>query len=275
MMRTAWSMSLTVWLGSLSALAQDVAFQPLQPGVEYGVLTLTTRPEAGDGKLHVVRVDPSLAELDLGLASQTGTLRTAAQWAHAKDFSVVINAGMYETDYRSNVGRLVHGEHVNQRPWKKTYQSVLVMNPLEPGLPKATMLDRDAPDFEERVKRYRTVVQNLRLVKGPGENVWKPNKRRWSEAFVALDAEGRLLFAFTRTPFEMAALMDLVLSSPLQVVQAMHVEGGPEASLSIRSKTVNVDLAGSYETGFFPRDDNRQQWELPNVLGVRAVKPAE
>ncbi|MCU0697123.1 MAG: phosphodiester glycosidase family protein [Myxococcaceae bacterium] len=273
MRTTRWASSLVVWAWSLSALAQAVAFQPLQPGVEYGTLTLTKRPEAGDGKLHVVRVDPALAELDLGLASQTGQLRTAAQWAHAKDFSVVINAGMYETDYRSNVGRLVHGEHVNQRPWKKSYQSVLVFGPLTPGLPRAQLLDRDAPDFEAQVKGYRTVVQNLRLVKGTGENVWKPNKRRWSEAFVAVDDAGRLLFAFTRTPFEMAALMDLVLASDLHVLRAMHVEGGPEASLTIRAEGVNVDLAGSYETGFFPRDDNRQQWELPNVLGVRAVKP--
>jgi hypothetical protein len=273
MTRLGWAVSLGVCLWSLVTAAQGVAFQPLQPGVEYGTLRLTKRPEAGDGMLHLVRIDPAVAELDLGLASQTGQLRTAAQWAHAKDFSVVINAGMYETDYRSNVGRLVHGAHVNQGPWKKSYQSVLVFGPLTPGLPRAQLLDRDAPGFEEQVKGYRTVVQNLRLVKGQGENVWKPNKRRWSEAFVGVDAEGRVLFGFTRTPFEMATLMELVLASDLRLVRAMHVEGGPEASLSIRSATVNLDLAGSYETGFFPRDDNRQQWELPNVLGVRAVKP--
>jgi hypothetical protein len=36
---------------------------------------------------------------------------------------------------------------------------------------------------------------------------------------------------------------------------------------------VSFTLTGSgYETGFFPRDDNDRQWELPNVIGVRAVK---
>jgi hypothetical protein len=270
MTRHGWAGGLVAWLWSLACLAQGVAFRPLQPGVEYGTLTLTAHPEAGDGLLHVVRVDPARAELALGLASREGRLGTAARWAEASGFSVVINAGMYETDLRSNVGRLVDGGHVNQRRWKKAYQSVLVLGPAAPGLPAARLLDRDAPDFEAQAQGYRAVVQNLRLVKAPGTSVWKPNGRRWSEAFVASDAAGRLLLCFTRTPFEMAALMDLVLASELGVVRAMHVEGGPEASLSLRAGALSVDFAGSYESGFFPRDDNRQQWALPNVLGVRA-----
>jgi hypothetical protein len=272
MTRVAWSAGLIVCAFGLVARAEGMAFQTIQPGVEYGVVTLVERPETGDGRLHVVRIDPSVASLDLGLATETGALRTAAQWSDQKDFSVVINAGMFETNFRSNVGRLVHGTHVNQRSWKKSYQSVLAMDPSRENVAKVTMLDRDAPDFDEAVKPYQTVIQNLRLIKAPGKNLWKSNKRKWSEAFIALDATGRLLFCFTRTPFEMAELMDRVLASGLGIVRAMHVEGGPEASLTIRGKALKLDLAGSYETGFLPRDDNDRQWELPNVIGVRAAK---
>lgn len=269
MVPRAWCSALVACLVTLDARGASPSFKALEPGVEYGAVSLVDKPEAGDGKLHVVRVDPNVARLDLGLASESGTMRTAAQWATHR-FSVVMNAGMFETDYRSNVGHLVHGAHVNQKRWKKTYQSVLAMDPSSPGVPKVTMLDRDAPDFDEAVKPYQTVVQNLRLIKAPGVNVWKPNGRKWSEAFVALDAQGRLLFCFTRTPFEMADLMDRVLALELGVVRAMHVEGGPEASLTVHTKDVSFDFAGSYETGFFPRDDNDRQWELPNVIGVRS-----
>lgn len=264
-----------MWVVGLAAAAEPapaVAFRPLQPGVEYGALVLTEKPQGGDGRLHVVRIDPKQATLELGLASESGAMRTAAQWSAQKHLVAVINAGMFETDYRSNVGRLVHQGHVNQRAWKKSYQSVLALHPDVEGVPSATMLDRDAPGFAEAVKPYRTVVQNLRLIKAPGENVWKPNGRKWSEAFVAQDGEGRLLFCFTRTPFEMAELMTRVLASGLGVVRAMHVEGGPEASLSVRGKDLSLDLSGSYETGFFPRDTNDRQWELPNVIGVRAAE---
>ncbi|MFL6246152.1 MAG: hypothetical protein ACJ74H_09015 [Thermoanaerobaculia bacterium] len=57
-----------------------------------------------------------------------------------------------------------------------------------------------------------------------------------------------------------------LLALPLDIRQAMHLEGGPEASLSIH--VPGIDLCGSYETGFLEDESNREQWPLPNVLGV-------
>jgi hypothetical protein len=117
------------------------------------------------------------------------------------------------------------------------------------------------------------MVQNLRLIKAPGVNVWKKNGRAWSEAAIAQDKKGRLLFLFTREPYEMAVYNDLLLAMKLDIVRACHVEGGPEASLTVRSKDVKVDFAGSYETGFTENDENKKQWELPNVIGVVTRRP--
>ena len=61
-----------------------------------------------------------------------------------------------------------------------------------------------------------------------------------------------------------------LLALGLGITRAMHVEGGPEASLTIRSAKVNLDLCGSYETGFNENDNNKQQWPIPNVIGVVA-----
>ena len=49
---------------------------------------------------------------------------------------------------------------------------------------------------------------------------------------------------------------------PLGIVRAMHVEGGPEASLSIHAGGIDLDLAGSYETGFHENDSNETQWPI-------------
>ncbi|MEW6432977.1 MAG: phosphodiester glycosidase family protein [Myxococcota bacterium] len=245
-------------------------WRSLAPGVEYRTFELEKRPEAGDGRLHVVRVDPALADLDFALASEHGgATRTAGQWADEQGFVAAINAGMYQTDYRKNVGYLRHGEHVNNGRWKSSYQSVLAFGSLDGGAP-AVMVDRDAPDAGERIAGYGSAVQNLRLLKAPGVNVWSPNGRTWSEALVAQDAQGRVLFLFTRTPFEMVELNQRLLALPLGLVRAMHVEGGPEASLSIRADGLKLDLSGSYETGFFTSDGNDHQWRIPNALGVRA-----
>lgn len=250
------------------------AWRSLAPGVEYGTFTLESAPDEGDGLAHVVRIDTTKATLDFALASETkdGEPRRCGEWTDQHGFVAAINAGMYGTDLRTNVGYLRHGAHENNGRWKGTYQSVLVFGPRAKGLPPAALVDRDTLDakaFEEQVKQYENVVQNLRLVKGAGENVWKPNAREWSEAMVGVDGQGRVLFLFSRTPFEMVELNTRVLKLPLGLVRAMHVEGGPEASLSVRAPGLSLDLAGGYVSSIFERGDDARQWRIPNVLGVR------
>jgi uncharacterized protein YigE (DUF2233 family) len=255
-------------MASLAALAA-ITWTTLGPGVEHASVRLEEQPSHGDGVLNVVRVDPKVAKIELGLASQDGPNRTASAWVERKKWLAAINAGMYQNDYKANVGYLRHGDHVNNPRWN-VYASVLAIGPTDKTLPGAVILDRDAPDFAQQSAKYRTLVQNLRLIKSPGVSVWQPNARRWSEAAVAMDKQGRILFLFSRTPYEMVDWNRRLLALPLEIVRAMHVEGGPEASLSVRGKGLKLDLAGSYETAFVENDGNGSQWALPNVIGVRA-----
>ena len=78
------------------------------------------------------------------------------------------------------------------------------------------------------------------------------------------------MVVFTRTPFTMHDFNENLLALGLGVVAAQHLEGGPEASLSIHGGGINVDFAGSYETNFMSDDSNKRQWVLPNVFGVRS-----
>jgi hypothetical protein len=204
-------------------------------------------------------------ELKVGLASeQKVAKRTAAEWADGLGLMVTINAGMFSLeDQTANVGYLRNGEHLNQPKWNK-YQSALGFGPRG-----AAMIDLDSPGAKKRLEAYSTVIQDLRLIKSTGErNVWKPSPRKWSEAAVAADTKGRILFFFSRAPLTMKEFDDKLLALPLDLTHAMHVEGGPEASLSIRAGDFRLDLCGSYETGFNENDDNHQQWPIPNVIGV-------
>ncbi len=242
----------------------------MAPGVEYATLVLEPKPPSGDGALHVVRIDANVAALDVGLASENGgTLRTAREWCDDKGFIVAINAGMYDTDYSSNMGHLRHGDTVQRKTWHPEYKSAFVAQPREKGLPPAQLLDLDAPPGRTPTEKYGVVVQNLRLVKGNGESVWKPNGQPWSEAAVGVDEKGRVLFLFSRTPLEMATWNERVLALPLGLRRAMHVEGGPEASLSIQTKAFSLHLGGGPRSSLFAGDP-KKQWRIPNVLGVRA-----
>lgn len=238
-------------------------WKPLQPGVELAVFPRS---------LYVVRIDPARAKLRAGLASEGGRPRTAGEWCRTNHYAVAINAGMYQQDHRANVGYLRDGKHLNNARWND-YRSVLALNPDSPKLPAMQWIDLgDDMKRPATLDRYGIVVQNLRLIASPGRNVWAKNDRQWSEAAIATDRNGRLLFLFSRTPYSMRDFNRMLLDLPLDITAAMHVEGGPEASLSIHVPGMDVDLSGSYETGFSD-NSNREQWPLPNVLGVVREDP--
>lgn len=279
--RTRWTFILPLISLFLADLADAASWRVLAPGVDYatfatkgaGQFPLVVR----DSRLHVVRVDSRRAPLRALMTSALGgKSRTAGKWADEQKLVAAINLGMFKGDHRTHVGYLRAGSHLNSRRWVRTYRSVLLFGPRKAGLPALQVLDWQPG--QSTGADYRVVSQNLRLIASDdgkkGRGVWSRQDKRWSEAALGMDDTGRLLFFFTRAPFSMWELNRFLLRLPLGVVRAMHLEGGPEASLSLRGKGLHLDLAGSYETGFRPDDSNREQWALPNVLGVARQRAA-
>lgn len=244
----------------------------LQPGVEYGVfIDYAKQPYPGDPHLHVVRIDPTIAALKAATASsRDGRARTAQAWCGEAKLAAAINMGMYRTDHLTNVGYARLPEAVNNPKWND-YRSALAFGPKDGTQPKTLWLDLDSAGAQGKLAGYGSAIQNLRLIRAPGKGVWGKQDKRWSEAAVASDKQGRILFIFSRYPYSMKELNDKLLSLPLGITAAMHVEGGPEASLSIHAGGVDLDLNGSYETGFVENDEESRQWPIPNVLGVAAA----
>jgi hypothetical protein len=58
----------------------------------------------------------------------------------------------------------------------------------------------------------------------------------------------------------------LIAAPALDLAGAIYVEGGPEASLYVKTAEEEVREVGSFETGFFD-DSNRSFWPIPNILG--------
>ena len=225
-----------------------VSWQPVTPGVEYAKV----------GSFHLVRIDTKAATFTAySVGDGGGPSQTAAQWSASKHASVVFNAGMFEPDQVTHTGYFSVGTKVNSRTWWPTYKSVLVQHG------KVTEL-RDA----EGPVQGSMVVQNLRLIRRPGVNVWSPTKRAWSESALAVLSDDKLLAIFSRVPLTMPDFNQQVLALGLGVVAAMHLEGGPEASLSVHGGGIDLDLCGSYETRFREDDSNTSQWALPNVFAV-------
>lgn len=244
--------------------------------MDLGVFAAARPSAVGDSRITVLRIDPARWDLDLVGQSRTGAAagRTAKQWSTEHRLTAAINAGMFAADFKTHVGYMRAGGHVNNGK-VNGYQSVAAFDPRRKGLPGFRIFDLDATGITMPaiLKDYASAVQNLRLIQRPRLNKWSRQEKRWSEAALGEDDRGRILFIFCRSPLSMHDLNRELLALPLGLVSAQHLEGGPEAQLYLRAGGVELELYGSFETGFSASDGNNVAWPIPNVLGVRP-KPA-
>jgi hypothetical protein len=246
--------------------AQATAWRALEPGLDYGLFD--GPPGVGDRKIAVVRIDPARFELRLLNASAPGAdgILTVRAWAHRAGASAAINASMYQEDYRTSVSLMRTRHHVNQRRVSKD-KAVLAFDPLVSGVPPARIVDRECEDLSEAEKRYGTLVQSIRMVSCDRRNVWAPSERRYSTAAVGTDGRGRVLFIHARTAWPVHDLVKALLALPIDLVQAMYVEGGPEAQLFARGGGIEVERIGVF-LGAPQAASYVQGWPVPNVIAA-------
>ena len=203
------------------------------------------------------------------MASQSnGPSLTAKEWCEETGMLAATNAGMFQQDHRTHVGYLKHRDHINCPKSTDKYLSVAAFDPIDTTLSPFHIFDLDVTPLEYITRDYRTVIQNLRLVKRPGKNTWSQQDKMWSEAALGEDKQGNILFIFSRSPYSMYDLNHILLRLPINLVAAQHLEGGPEASLILSHNGHLIERMGSYETAFMLSDSNDTLWPLPNVIGI-------
>jgi len=275
-------MPVLLMLFSLAAnvfTAQPAQWKVLAPGLELNWLTVKKQSPAGDSKIALVRIDPTAWQMEIVGRSRSGETAglSARQWAEKYGLAVVINAGMFGTDHLTHVGYMEWGGHVHSRQ-VNSYLSVAAFAPCNPEHdPPFQIFDLDAPGTTIQTirEKYAALVQNLRLVKKPGKNCWSRQEKKWSEAALGEDKNGKILLIFSRSPFAMAHLNEELLAAGIGLVALQHLEGGPEAQLYLKAGGTELELFGSYETAFNENNGNPIAWPIPNILGVRARRSDE
>lgn len=262
-----------VVLSSADAPASPAAaaWRTLAPGLDLGEFTLPLEPERGDPTAVILRIDPQRWRLAVHCATDEAGAgpRSARRWCEQEGLLAAINAGMFQQDWRTHVGYARCGDTVNQ-PRSNHYESVAAMDPIDPADPPFRIFDLDAAaaTLEDVAARYRHVVQNLRLIKRPGENRWQPQEKRWSEAALGEDAAGRALFIFCDGAYAMHRLNQALLALPLDLVCAQHLDGGAAAQLVVRDGDQLREWIGTYESNASDRSPLKVAVPLPLVIGV-------
>jgi len=244
------------------------AWTRLEPGLDYAEFDAPCPSDVGDSRIRVLRIDPGRFDLVLLNASNhEGRNRTAREWSGEFDLVAAINASMFQADHATSVSLMRTRDHVNNGHVSKD-KTVLAFDP-DPGVePRVRMIDRACDDLDQVSQGYGALVQSIRMVSCEGHNVWSPQPRRWSTAAVGVDRDGRVLFVHVRSPYVTHDLIEMLLALPLDLDRCMYVEGGPEAQLYVRDDAAEMELVGSFETGFMTNNDNAAAWPVPNVIGV-------
>jgi hypothetical protein len=150
------------------------------------------------------------------------------------------------------------------------YQSVAAFDPRRNGLPRFRIFDLDSPgiSMETILRDYASAVQNLRLIKRPGQNRWFQRKK-WSEAALGEDETGRIMFIFCRSPYTMHDLNNELIRQDSGLVSAQHLEGGQQAQLFIKTGETEFEIFGSQGSSSREYDELSMTWPIRNILGVR------
>lgn len=250
----------------------SLAWTALTEGLEYVKTEGHLKTNIGDSKIHILRIDPQHFDLVLHSAKQSGKpLQTAPEWAASQNLIAVVNAGMYLADYKTNLGYMQIGDFVNQSRVNAD-KAILAIGSGVDSLPSVQIIDRECQNWEALRPHYHSFTQSIRMVDCHQRNKWSQQARYWSMVVIAMDQEGRVLFIHTRSPWSVHDFIDMLQALPIDLYNAMYLEGGPEASFYLNYNGFEVAQVGSYETGFYESDDNRAFWQIPNIIGVKKLK---
>ena len=258
----------------LSTVAEADPWRQLDRGLELG--TFTVEQAGGGNTITILRVDPRFWELRILSQEEFGHSGglSAREWAKRHKLTAAINAGMYLSDHNTHAGYMKVDDRIESRHINR-YRSLAAFSPYNGKEEPFRIFDLNDVDSDLRTleKRYRYLLQNLRLIQRPSINRWDRQTKGWNEAALGEDRNGRALFIYSHTPLPMRRLNEALLALPIELVAAQHLEGGSEAQLYVQHNGFERELAGGLTPSFTNQQMNLGAWPIPNVIGIVPRKP--
>jgi hypothetical protein len=251
----------------------DAAWQKLSDGLELGFFQSPQPAETGDSMIRVLRIEPARYELRLlnASASENGRPLSAKDWCRQNGLVAAINASMYQDDLKASVSLMRTKSHINNPRLSKD-MAILAFDRQSPDVPLVKIIDRQCEDFETWGKKYKTLIQSIRMISCQGKNVWAQQTQKWSTAAIAVDYLGRVLFIHVGSLYSTHDLINILRKLPLNIDRAMYVEGGPQAQLFINIGTHEHEFVGSYKIEIEENMNALFSRPIPNVVGISLRK---
>ena len=247
----------------------DGAWQELAAGLELGIFSSPQDSEIGDSKIRVLRIDPQRYDFKLlnASASENGRPLSARDWCRKNGLLAGINASMYQADHKSSVSFMRTQAHVNNPRLSKD-MTILAFDRKKSDVPLVKIIDRQCDDFKIWQKKYRTMIQSIRMISCTGKNVWSQQPQKWSTAAIGIDDRARVLFIHVGSPYSTHDLIEILKKLPLNITRAMYTEGGPQAQLYINTGDHEYEFVGNYEIELNGNVKKLISRPIPNIVGI-------
>lgn len=166
-------------------------------------------------------------------------------------------------------------KHRNNSYINPAFGAFLCFNPVDASLPAIQIVDRRLQkDWNRVIKRYKTVVQNYRMISDGKKMGWPQREEIYGSAAIGMDKDNHVLFILSRSPFSTHDLIHILLSLPIHIRSAMYVEGGPEATLYMRVHDKEMTFVGTCEADTSESEALKSAQRIPNVIGLVKRKGA-
>ncbi|PIP72349.1 MAG: hypothetical protein COW89_06940 [Nitrospinae bacterium CG22_combo_CG10-13_8_21_14_all_47_10] len=270
------ALTLAIVLGTRPADSSSSAWRNLEKGLDMGIFQAPRKSILGDSLIRILRANTNYFGLRLLNASSgdQGKGYSVKDWADKNGLVAAINASMYQKDMKTSVSYMKTRQHTNSA-WVSKDKTILAFDPNDKNLPPVQIIDQDCKDFNKLREFYGTLIQSIRMVSCHGKNMWEPSAKMWSTAAIGLDKQNRILFIHVRSPYTTHDLINMLLELPINLEQAMYVEGGADAQLYINTGKENHEFVGSYSSGSREHDENIFSHPVPNVLGLMRLEKQE
>ena len=213
----------------------DIRWTSLAPGFEVGLCALPESLRILSGAVFVIlRIAPESHDFSLSMSSEAGAALSFAGWSLRSGLRAGINASMYLPDNSTSTGYMRSGVLLNNSRIGSNLGAFFVAGKQRGTGARAGIIERDSPDWRNRLERYSIVVQNYRLLDNEGTLLWPRSGSVNSIAAISTDAAGRIVFILCQEPLTVERFANRLKELPLSLSTVMYVEGGAQAGLFVR-----------------------------------------
>lgn len=249
-------------------------FEEVGQGLSVFDIKVVTQDDELLDEIHALKIDPKYYDFSVHVAP--GEIRDVDEWVDSLNAVAVINGSYYAKGGYPSTPVKSNGKAFGPSNYKANHGAFLVSG----GRPHIEDLANQdwTIDFDrssEAMVSYPLLLDQNGDVRAEGHDDWLANR-----SFVAQDQSGSIFLATTTTGYFSLRRLGMFLQIlPLDIRYALNLDGGPVASLAVRSQNYSRSYYGLYE--LISRDNNPQllkpaiegkKFTLPIVLAVKAKK---